>query len=304
MVLSIPLPPLYRLWTLALSHGWSDLPPFSIDRSTHTISFAFLLPSRRAVSVDATQHGRTLRCQIECQKTLTATDRTAIRDIVRSVLRIDEDLRPLHRIARQHPRYRWVVRHGAGRILRAPSAFEDTVKMICTTNCSWSLTVLMVSRLVQALGEPSGKRKAFPTAQAMAAKPESFYRNVIRAGYRSPYLLELARSTTSGTLDLERLRTITLTGEEKQELLLSVKGIGPYAADNLLRLHGVYDRFAHDSWITKVYSETYHEGRRVQNTTIERRYREFGPFQGLMYWLDMTRPWYERDKVLGMEERG
>ncbi len=302
MVLSIPLPPLYRLWTLALSHGWSDLPPFSIDRSTHAISFAFLLPSGQAVSVDATQRGRTLQCQVACRRTLTAADQTAIRDVIRSVLRIDEDLRPLHRVARKHSRYRWVVRHGAGRILRAPSAFEDTVKMICTTNCSWSLTVLMVSRLVDALGVPAGRRKTFPTPQAMADRPESFYRNVIRAGYRSPYLVELARSTSSGAIDLERLRNHPLTKLEKQELLLSVKGVGPYAADNLLRLHGVYDRFAHDSWITKVYAETYHQGRRVKDATIERRYREFGPFQGLMYWLDMTRPWYERDKVLGQEE--
>lgn len=161
----------------------------------------------------------------------------------------------------------------------------------------------MVSRLVEALGEPAGKSKTFPTAQAMASRPESFYRNVIRAGYRSPYLVELARSTASGTLDLERLRNGTLTSEGKQELLLSVKGVGPYAADNLLRLHGVYDRFAHDSWITKVYADAYHKGRRVKEATIERRYREFEPFQGLMYWLDMTRPWYERDKVLGQEER-
>lgn len=243
-----------------------------------------------------------LRCEIDARKPLTTSDRSAVRDIVRSVLRIDEDIRPLHRVARKHPRYRWVIRHGAGRILRAPTAFEDTVKMICTTNCSWSLTVLMVSRLVQALGEPAGDRKAFPTAHAMAERPESFYRNVMRAGYRSPYLVELARATAAGALDLERLRNGTLTGEEKQELLLGVKGVGPYAADNLLRLHGVYDRFAHDSWITKVYAETYHQGRRVKDATIERRYREFGEFQGLMYWLDMTRPWYERDKVLGQED--
>ena len=301
MLLSFSLPTDYRLWSLALSHGWSVLPPFRLDRSERSIAFAFTLPSQATAAVTAIQKGTTLRCRIESAATLTTHDRSSIRQIIRSVLRIDEDLSQLHRVARRHPRYRWGPRFGAGRILRAPSAFEDAVKMICTTNCSWALTVLMVTRLVDGLGLAAGNQRTFPSAEAMASRPESFYRTVIRAGYRSPYLLELARRTASGDLNLERLRTQQMSTDEKLALLQSIKGVGPYAADNLLRLHGVYDRFAHDSWITRVYAETYHKGRRVLDATIERRYKEFGPYRGLMYWLDMTRPWYERDQDFSQE---
>ena len=43
-------------------------------------------------------------------------------------------------------------------MIRSPSVFEEVVKTICTTNCTWSATVRMVSSLVQNLGEPAPSR--------------------------------------------------------------------------------------------------------------------------------------------------
>ncbi|MCU0454360.1 MAG: Fe-S cluster assembly protein HesB [Bacteroidetes bacterium] len=301
MTLTLSVPPDYRLWSLVVSHGWSVLPPFRVDRSRRELSFAASLDDGTPIDVAVRQTADRLRVRVSSPRPFARTSGPAIRRIVTAVLRIDEDVSELHRMARRHPEYRWVPRYGAGRILRAPTAFEDAVKMICTTNCSWSLTEAMVGRLVERLGVSTGDRRAFPTAKDMASKPESFYRNVIKAGYRSPFLVELARRCASGDLDLEQLRSDSLTPEAKEAMLRGIKGIGPYAADNLLRLHGAYHRFAHDSWITKAYAERYHRGRRVANRTIERRYRGFGRFRGLLYWLDMTRPWYERDEDFGME---
>lgn len=78
-------------------------------------------------------------------------------------------------------------------MLRSPTVFEDLVKMICTTNCSWALTEKMVTGLVQNLGRESrDKRRTFPTPEAMALMPVKFYVNEVRAGYRASYLKELA----------------------------------------------------------------------------------------------------------------
>lgn len=291
----------YRLWSLVVSHGWSVLPPFQIDRARHSLSFATLLSDGSPAVLAARQRGNVVTVDVASSDLIAPQRRAELRRIATAVLRFDEDLTRLHRESRRHPAFRWVPRYGAGRILRAASAYEDAVKMILTTNCSWSLTEAMVGRLVEHLGVPARDRKTFPTPAAMAAQPESFYRTVIKAGYRSPFLVELARRCASGELNMERLRDGSMTDEQKESFLLNIKGIGPYAADNLLRLHGVYHRFAHDSWITKVYAERYHRGRRVSDRTIERRYRAFGRFRGLMYWLDMTRPWYERDEDFGLE---
>src|SRR5207302_9345561 len=113
--------------------------------------------------------------------------------------------------ARSDPALAWTTA-GAGRLLRSPTVFEEVVKTICTTNCTWSATVRMVSALVEHLGEPalgaprsSPYGRAFPTAEAMARKDSAFYTETVRAGYRGEYLRALAKSVASGTLDLEAL---------------------------------------------------------------------------------------------------
>ncbi len=72
----------------------------------------------------------------------------------------------------------------------------------------------------------------------------------------------------------------------------SVKGAGEYAAGNILRLLGRYEYLALDSWVRGKYSELYHGGRTVSDTTIARRYREHGQWRGLILWLEMTRDWF------------
>jgi len=247
---SITLPQRFSLKALIYSHGWSVLPPYAIDEDEMGLSVVLRFSPWPAFMLSIRQSGDRLVLKADpspAQK--RAEFRNRLRTTVSSMLRLDEDFSPLFRLARRHAHLRWIPKVGAGRILRASSAFEDTVKIICTTNCSWELTTLMVRRLTEALGTKCAGRYTFPTAAAMADQPERFYRNTIRAGYRSPYLRELAQRINAGDLDLENLRTEKAPGYVMQEVLGSIKGIGPYATDNLLRFHGVYDYFAHDSWI-------------------------------------------------------
>src|SRR5947209_15341957 len=124
---------------------------------------------------------------------------------LRHVLSLDADLSPFYRLAAQDPELAWVCA-GAGRMIRAPTVFEDVIKTVCTTNCAWSGTVRMVSALVEHLGAraegapPRGPHgRAFPTPQAMAAAPEGFYRSVARAGYRAASLKRIAAAVAEGS---------------------------------------------------------------------------------------------------------
>ena len=136
---------------------------------------------------------------------------------------------------------------GAGRMLRGQTVFEDVVKTICTTNCAWSATVRMVGALVRELGEPvrgepaDTEYRAFPTPAVMAGADERFYTDVMRAGYRGPYLRTLATAVADGALDLEALAVATtaeLSDDEVEEQLLAIAGIGPYAAAHVMMLLG------------------------------------------------------------------
>jgi N-glycosylase/DNA lyase len=237
----------------------------------------------RGVRVTATWSGKT-----------GAAARAGLKSQIRTCLRMDEDFSEFHREARRYPRYRWIAASRAGRMLRSPSVFEDALKMICTTNCTWALTTLMVSNLVASSGRRHGDGgHAFPSPAAVAAMPESFLRKHVKAGYRSPYILELADRVASGNLDIESWRSSPLPTPALFEEMQSVKGIGPYAAGNLLKLAGRYDYLGLDSWVRTKYFELHRAGRRVMDSTIEKDYEQFGRWRGLLFWLEMTRNWHD-----------
>jgi 3-methyladenine DNA glycosylase/8-oxoguanine DNA glycosylase len=183
----------------------------------------------------------------------------------------------------------------AGRMLRAPSVFEDIVKMICTTNCSWSLTETMVNNLTGELGKRfNSSIYSFPTPQALAGVTEQFLRKNIKTGYRSPFLLEFAKKVADNKLNVEQWRSSDLPTEVLFKELHSIKGVGEYAAGNILKLLGRYDYLGLDSWVRSRYYELYHGGRKVSDHTIEQRYKSYGKWRGLFFWMEMTKHWYGR----------
>jgi 3-methyladenine DNA glycosylase/8-oxoguanine DNA glycosylase len=266
--------------TLA-SHGVASLPPSSIDEETWTLEVT--LPSGRGARTARVSRGRRGYAQVEgATKPILAQ--------LRHMLRLDEDLSAFYAVARDDPALAWAAA-GAGRMLRSPTVFEDVVKTICTTNCAWGGTVRMVTALVDHLGIParSGKR-TFPTPAAMAEAGEEFYRDVARAGYRGAYLRKLADDVASGALGLEELNDPEMPVEEIEARLLALPGVGPYAAAHvMLTSLGRYSRLVLDSWTRPTYAKL--AGRKATDRTIERKFRRYGDFAGLAFWLLLTRSW-------------
>ena len=78
----------------------------------------------------------------------------------------------------------------------------------------------------------------------MALMPVKFYVNEVRAGYRSEYLKQLADRVASGSLDVESWFKSPLSTADLMKEMRGVKGVGPYAAENVLKLLGRYDGLA------------------------------------------------------------
>ncbi len=294
---SLPTPRNFNFLSTVFSHGWCALPPFAVDRERRSLKRVLTLDGRPPVVAHASQTpaGR-LRIAISDHAELSSEERATLIRQMSTCLRLDEEFDEFYGEAARHAAFRWVVKKGAGRMLRAPSVFEDVVKMLCTTNCSWGLTEIMVANLCRNFGTQLGEDQySFPVPEAIAESSEKFLRKEIKSGYRSPFLLELSRRVARGELDPEQWRTSDLPDGELFEEVRSVKGIGPYAAGNILKLLGRYEFLGVDSWSRAKFAELHNGGRKVSDKRIDRHYHHLGRWKGLFFWLDVTKEWYRRE---------
>ncbi|MDQ6712492.1 MAG: Fe-S cluster assembly protein HesB [Candidatus Dormibacteraeota bacterium] len=287
-----------------LSHGIAELPPMRLDQKSWTFEITVPLAriGARTLTVSQARPGRGL-IAVSGQAP-TPRLGAAIMAQVRHVLSLNLDLTPFYGVAADDPDLAWVLT-GAGRMVRSPTVFEDVVKTICTTNTSWGGTTRMVNALVQHLGEKapgalpdSPYGRAFPTPAAMAAAPPSFYKKVAGAGYRGPYLKALATSVVKGRVDLEALAAASrhdLPDDEVASTLQALPGVGPYAAAHIMLMLGRYDRHILDSWTRPTYARLLGRKRPMSDRTIERRFKRYGPYAGLAFWLFLTRDWLPDD---------
>jgi 3-methyladenine DNA glycosylase/8-oxoguanine DNA glycosylase len=295
--LILQVPDDFNFWRTVFSHGWCRLAPFSVDRERRVLKR--IVKTRRqpvSLEVEASSPDR-LEVRLLAHQPLLGSDVEEVRSQVVTMLRLDESMRDFYEALRatgDGAALDWIARARAGRLLRGPSLFEDIVKMICTTNCAWSATERMVHNLVTKLGMPFDEEQScFPSPEELAAASEDFLIREVRAGYRSGYLIELANAVASGRLDLASY--LDPTRDDLYPRLLEIKGIGPYAAGNLLKLLGRYDFLALDSWCRQRFSQLYRSERKVSDRTIARRYKRYGPWQGLVMWLELTREWFDEE---------
>lgn len=292
MEITIPTPKNFSFQRTVISHGWCELLPFSFDRDNWILTRVINLGDKPPVTITMT--GGKGEVTVNTSRRLAKTEAAKVFRDARHILRLDDDLQPFYLATGEHPEFTWIAQQGAGRMLRSPTVFEDLVKMICTTNCSWALTEKMVTGLVQGLGKESNDgRRTFPTPEAMASRPVKFYVDQVRAGYRAPYLKELADRVASGELEVESWLTSELSTADLVKQIKGVKGAGNYAAENLLKLLGRYDGLALDSWTRAKFFKVRNNGRKANDKKIERYYSRFKEWRGLALWCDVTRDWLE-----------
>jgi len=287
------------------SHGWYDLAPWRYDAARLVLARPLLLSTGRVVEAELVEGPGGLLLRLLAAGRPSPAEAREAQAQLATCLSLHDDLGPFRAAAVAAealrasggraglPDLRWALRRGAGRLLRSPTAWEDAVKTLCTTNCSWALTRAMVERLCQAAGQagPGGER-AFPTPAALAARPERFFREVVRAGYRAPFLRSLARRVADGRLDLEALRDGALPAAALRGRLLELDGFGPYAAEHLARLLGRHDFPALDSWTRDSLRRLRGLRRAPAERTVRRWYAPYGPWAGLALWLEVTAGWF------------
>jgi len=295
----LPTPSGYSFRRTLLSHGWYALAPFAIGPKGAWLETTVTVSKGRAARIRMTaDHGHVL---LETPGKLGASEHAAAVAAARHILALDVDLAEFHASVREDEGLRWIAETGSGRLLRGATPFEDVVKLVLTTNCSWSLTVKMVRSLVDLWGDhaPDGTR-SFPGPEPLARAGTRSLRDRAKTGYRAPYLADLSRRVLRGEVVPERWQNDPRTTAELAKDLLELPGVGPYVAQNLLKFMGRPQGLGLDSWMRGKYARLFHGGRRVSDRTIERRYKKLGVWAGPALWLELTRDWWgEGDEPSG-----
>lgn len=284
MRITIEVRPPFSLTSVIRSHGWIELAPFRSDESYEHMFYVDQLSSGRVIELAVESEADGV---VAIVPELSAAEQYEVKQRAAWMLDLDLDLAAFYALASQEPKLAHVVDKCGGRLLHCPTLFEDVVKTILTTNTLWGATKRMNSNLVKLYGEllvDDPEKAAFPTAHELAMIPVEELQAQARLGYRTAYVSELAKRVDSGELDLEAFKSSDLPTLELRKQLLNIKGVGPYAAANLLMILGRYDYVPVDSWGLKLVSHEWYGGEPVTAKQVEQAFESWGEWKGLAFW--------------------
>ena len=286
MRFELPAQPPFSLSAVIHSHGWARLTPFNLDSEDDQLSYTYQLKDKRVVNLSFEEISTGVA--VKLHESLNKDEKHEISEVVTWMLELDQDFSEFYDLAQDEPKLQQVEEKAQGRLLRSPTLFEDTIKTILTTPTAWRGTIRMTEALVNHFGEPlpgDSNQHAFPIPEKIAASDEDTLRGTTRLGYRSPYILNLAQEIQSGKLDLESLKTSSVPTDQLRKELLSIKGVGNYAAANLLMLLGRYSYLTIDSWALKMVSHEWYDDQTIGPSEVENAFEKWGKWKGLAYWL-------------------
>ncbi len=276
----------FSLYSTVRSHGWWQMEPFQFDEESTTLSYVTRMDSGRVVELKIKESSGGVGVSVNYE--ISKEERGELKSKVKWMLGLDQDFSDFYKLARSESKLRATEEKAQGRILRSSTFFEDVVKTILTTNTLWAATKRMNTNIIEQFGSPlpdDPTRGAFPSSAQLAKTDEKTLREKTRLGYRAPYILELARKTASGDLDLEGFKELNIPTLDLRKRLLAIKGIGSYAAAHLLLFLERYDFIAVDSWALKLGSYEWPDRIDFSKNDLEDIFSEWGEWKGLAYWF-------------------
>jgi len=288
----------FKFMSVVNSHGWYQLAPFSFDENTNTLSYILRLSNARVIELKLSDGKDGVNIATD---KLKKSEQNEVTDVVNWMFGLDMDFSAFYAASRVEPKLAHTKKQALGRVLRSPTLFEDVVKTIFTTNTLWGATKNMTRKLVDEFGATAGfdtpsatnaqgystgdVKRAFPTPEAIAASNPDAIKEKIRVGYRAPAIHQLAVRIAKGQFDLESLKTSNLPTLELRKELMTINGVGPYAAANLLLILGRSDFIPVDSWALKLVSHEWYKGKPITAKEVEKRFEKWGEFKGLAFWF-------------------
>lgn len=257
------------------SHGWVGLAPWHWDAETEVLSRPDRLPTGHLVRLSVAQ-GSLSTISVTVESDMEVEDLSDVRRIVKRWLSLDwSPDEAIEAAVKVDKGIADVLRNGGGRMLRCSTFYEDFVKTVCTIQISWAGTRRMVDSLVGLSGQG-----LFPTPVELLAIGETGLRNEAKLGFR-------ARTVVGSTRALLELGLIDEEGRAEEdrisrEVLIGLRGIGPYASNHMAVLLHDFSGIPVDSAVTSYCRESL----RVEPGDIEDHFAAWGNYRFLGYRMD------------------
>ena len=136
--LFISTPPNFSFKSTVYSHGWSELAPYELDDENWILKYVVNFNGLNQIPISMYESNDEI--VIETELNLSVREQEKVLRDVKHILRFDDNLSDFYELIRHEEDLKWIALKNAGRLIRSPTVFEDLIKTVCTTNCSWALT--------------------------------------------------------------------------------------------------------------------------------------------------------------------
>lgn len=176
------------------------------------------------------------------------------------------------------------MQHGDGIRILNQELWETIISFIISASNNIPRIKKIIQSLCENFGEPhtyEGRTYySFPTPDVIAQLSEAEL-SVIKAGFRTKYILACAKAVQNGSFDLGLISKLS-TPDAKQRLM-SLNGVGNKVSDCILLFSlGRFDSFPIDVWIKRVMEHCYFNGEEQSIKTIsDFASKQFGELGGI-----------------------
>ena len=102
-----------------------------------------------------------------------------------------------------------------------------------------------------------GKNGAFPTPYDIVETSPEYLRENCRLGYRSTWIYELSHRIIQGEIVLEKMENKFNSRNDIYKELRKIKGVGDFAANNILQLMGYFDSHPYDTETVRLFQQDF-----------------------------------------------
>jgi len=262
---------------MVLSHGWVFLAPFQWDEKRHILRRRFVIEGQ-AIDVEFSYHRHKGEAVVCCNSgsRLSSDAQKAVRLAARRMFWLDFDFSDLWDMCRADAELGYVFRRRCGGMLRSPTAFEDIIKTVCTTNCDWRNTKRMCEGLCSLQGG------AFPDPVTILQVSAASLRSRTSMGYRARTVRTVAAQWVEGKMPIDEWARAK-DFERIRACLRQIWGIGDYCLNHILVLLGDFSRIPVDNEVLHYLRHSHFEGAPVDEKEAIQPYRGFGQYQYIAY---------------------